>query len=197
MATPTPSPDAPADRNARLETWIRVACMLIVLIFLGILLFIIFFRFENLDPFHWFVSTVSFATILSVVLYWLTPTSTGTVDWKELGVKLGGAAAVGVGVTAVCVGLVRWIDPTRPNGCNALVVRMEPDSIPNDPLLIKDGDLKRVTRLNNTEFVAVFLENKDEGWFVTEEVRGKEKRFNVKYTVHRSGKIDSKPGAVP
>src|SRR5260370_24489311 len=122
MATPNPSPDAPADRNARVETWIRIACMFIVLIFLGILLFIIFFRFENLDPFHWFVSTVSFATILSVVLYWLTPTSTVTVDWKDLGAKLGGAAAVGVGVTAASVALVRWIDQTTPDRCNSPVV---------------------------------------------------------------------------
>lgn len=180
------------DRATPMETrllYIGVGISLLLLV----LLIVVWLSADG-TPMDWVFFYVLVALLTGVLFWTVTPGSTGEVTVQQLGIRLGGGAAIG----AAFMLLAHWLTPAPPPPASdvALVSLNLPDSVRTSPVL-------KVANFDEASFshepvllpcagtkrqaLVQFKEGASEGWFRVSAVVPPGKRISVEYTVSRGG----------
>lgn len=179
----SPSEEGPHPRNGH-KTRVFLGSAFILLI-LGLNAWLFTVRGDDFRPQHWKAFNVSIALVTGLAFWLYSPGASGQFTNRMLGIRLGGAAAIG----ASFMMLAGYLRPEAPPS-----FRIVDGSVPGVDLIYPLGHTEGidVTRLRNgSRFLVEFDEGTHDGEFYVGFLRSDGSRWKRIFAVPRTGKLPS------
>lgn len=148
-------PETPS--TVRLSGVTLAFAILFLFVLLGIAIFLVLGTSGDFKPPHW-VSLYVLVALVAGLGFWLFTGSSGDFQWKEIGIRLGGGAAIGMAFMLIA----HKITPAPPPNLRVIEVILPERQEPGAPLY--DDGVSRVTRIpGSARYIVEFLEDKMAG----------------------------------